>query len=83
MRFVIASGNAVELNFMWLPTWIGHNHAVKLELEKAIGPHLVGRELTEDVLDEAHQMVLDFLTKKFAQVPGLRHYLDGIKFIGM
>jgi len=82
MRFVLKSGNALELNFMWLPTWIGESHAIKLDIEKQLGPKLVGKEFTDDVLDEANQMVIDMLCEKF-KVPGLRHYLDGIKFIGM
>jgi len=83
MRFVVRGGaGVVELNYMWLPTWLGQNHAFKKELEKEIGPTLVGRELTEDVLDETNALVIRYVLERY-KIPGLRHYLDGIKFIEM
>jgi hypothetical protein len=81
MRLVhVADGRTVELNYMWLPTWIGQNHNLKKEMEEYLRPKIVGRELTEQTLDEVHFMVIDFITQKFP-VPGLFDYLDGLKFV--
>jgi hypothetical protein len=80
MRFILQADRSVELNYMWLPTWLGHNHSFKKDLEQKLGPKLVGRELTEEVLDEANQMVIDYICEANS-IPGLRDYLDGIKFV--
>ena len=82
MRFVLPTDNAVELNYMWLPSWLGHNQKLKEDIEKEIGPKVVGREMTEEVLEEANQMVIEYICEKY-QVPGLKDYLDGLKFVGL
>lgn len=71
----------LELNYMWLPTWIGLNNAFKEDLECELTPVLLDREIDEDLLDEASDMVLDFIEKKFPNLKGLRDYLDGLKFV--
>jgi hypothetical protein len=81
MRTVIKTGpGEVQLNWMWLPTFIGMDTNVKKELEGALSKRLVGLPLDEATLDMAHEEVLDFLDKRY---PGLelRTYLDGLKFI--
>lgn len=70
----------VELSYMWLPTFIGMNTVLKKEIETLVGPLLVGRPASDDVLDEAHELIVDFLVKKFP-FPGLRDYLDALKFV--
>lgn len=82
MRFVQAEGNAVELNTMWLPTWLGHNAQLKRQLEQELAPRFVGKPLTDEVLEEAHQAVLEFIQRNF-KIEGLFDYLDGIKFVEM
>jgi hypothetical protein len=82
MRAVVATGfGELELNFQWLPTWIGLNGRLKLELEKELAPHLEGRPLDDDTLDAAHDLVLTFLEARFPSFRGLRDYLDGLKFV--
>jgi hypothetical protein len=81
MRLVhVVDGKIVELNYMWLPTWIGQNAKLKKEMEEHIGPKIVGWELTEQNLDKIHDMVLDYIVEKFP-IPGLFDYLDGLKFV--
>jgi hypothetical protein len=81
MRAVVATRPGVlELNFMWLPTFIGMNSAMATELQAHLKEKLVGVELTEQVLDFAHDQVLDFLAQRFP-VEGLRDYLDALKFV--
>jgi hypothetical protein len=66
---------------MWLPTFVGMNTALIKEIDEAISPALVGQSLTEDLLDRAHAIVLDFLTEKFPQCTGLFDYLEGVKYV--
>jgi len=83
MRLIVQTGpGTVELNYMWLPTWIGMNTSVKQEIEEAISPLLVGKDMSEETLEIAHEAVLDFLDKKYKGLEGLRDYLDAVKFVG-
>lgn len=81
MRCVQYIGNGVvELNYMWLPTWIGQNTALKAELEKKLKEDVVGRGVTEELLDDLHDAVINYLTEKYP-IEGLFDYLDGLKFV--
>ena len=81
MRTIIVSGRgAVEVNWSWLPTWIGMNSSLIKEIEVALSPTLLGQSLNTEVLDKANTLLIDFLVKKF-KVPGLFDYLDGLKYI--
>jgi hypothetical protein len=50
------------------------------EIEKEIGPDIIGKPMSEEMLDEASEKVIEFLEEK-CPIPGLRDYLDGLKFI--
>ena len=82
MRTVVVTGpGVVELAYTWLPTWIGINASLKKEIEAALAEGIVGRALTEEVLDQIHEEVVDFLAKRFPYIEGLRDYLDSLKFV--
>ena len=82
MRLVTITGpGRVEFAFMWAPTFIGQDSRLKAALEKALAPELVGKELTTETLDWAHERVLDFLCEHYPDIPGLRDYLDALKFV--
>lgn len=66
---------------MWLPTWIGSNAMIKKRLEEELSDLIVGRELTEQNLDEIDDLVIDALEELNPSVEGLRDYLDGLKFV--
>ena len=84
MRLVVApEKGVVELNYSWLPTWIGINTPLKNELEASLSEFLVGQELTTEILDEAHNRVVDFFAARFPQMKGLRDYLDSLKFVNI
>ena len=83
MRTIIKTGpGEVQLNWMWLPTFIGSSTVIKTEIEKLIGPRLVGQPLDDATLDMANEEIIDFLQKKFSYIVGLREYLDALKFVG-
>jgi hypothetical protein len=82
MRAVVMTEPGVlELNYMWLPTFIGMNTNLKTEIEKSLAPQLEGMPLDEATLDWAHEQVVTFLEKRFAHVAGLRDFVDSLKFI--
>jgi hypothetical protein len=82
VRLVTAAApGQVELAFMWLPTWLGMNAALKEELEKALAPELEGQPLTDEVLDAAHARVLDLLEARFPHILGLRAALDAVRHV--
>ena len=82
MRAVVALGpGELELNYMWLPTFIGVNSALKAEIERLLEEKLVGQPMDDSTLDWAHDQVVEYLEKKFSHVTGLRDFLDALKFI--
>jgi len=81
MRTVVETEpGTLELNYMMLPTFIGMNALLKKELEGTLRSKLEGQLITEEFLDQAHGMVIDFLVKKFP-LNGLRDYLDSVKYV--
>lgn len=82
MKAVVAlEAGVVELNYLWLPTFIGMNSVLKAEMEKELASQLTGVVLDEQGLSKAHNLVVSFLTKKYPDIKGLDRYLDALKFI--
>jgi hypothetical protein len=80
MRTVIATDpGKVEVNWMWLPAFCADSRTKKF-IEEQLAPRLVGKVLTEEVLDWAHEQVLDILCDRH-KIEGLRDYLDSLKFV--
>ena len=82
MRLVTVVGTGVvEFNYMWAPTFLGMGGQLKLELEKKLAPELVGKPMSDETLDWAHDRVVEMILEKFPTIEGLRDYLDAIKFV--
>ncbi len=82
MRTVVRTKEGVlELNYMWLPTWIGMNATLKKSVEDKLTDRIVGMEMTEESLDLIDALVIDCLLSMVPHVDGLRDYLEGLKFI--
>lgn len=80
MRLVFRDHNVYEVQWMWLPTFIGQNIMVMNELGEALRKKFagqVGKE--EDLLDEVHTFILDWLSARFRNISGLREYLEAVK----
>lgn len=71
----------IELNWMWLPTWIGMNQQLTRELNEELSKQVVGKPLTEDTLDDISDLIMCYLEDRYPQLGGLRDYLDGLKFV--
>lgn len=80
MRLVTVAGKAVELNYMWLPTWLGQNLEFKKWLEKEMKGLVVGQPLTDETLDRISEQVHEKIVEKYP-IEGLWDYLDGLKFV--
>ena len=81
LAIIRSAPGQVELNFMWLPAFIAYDAALKKRIETKLGPQLVGKELTEDTLQWAHDQALDIICEVHHALPGLRDYLDAMKFV--
>lgn len=82
MRFVhLTSQGQLELNYLWLPTWLGINQVAATAVMQQLKSKVVGLPATEDNLDIINTMVIDVLAEKYPSVEGLRDYLDGLKFV--
>ena len=76
MRAVVQTDEGTEFNWTWMPSWIGMNRHLQEKMQEELGPIIVGR-----TLDEAHEMVLSWIGKKFPTITGLREYLAGISHV--
>ena len=82
MRLVVQTDPGVlELNYTWLPTWIGINNAFKNEMEKKLKAEIVGLTLDERGLEKAHRLVIDYICEKNPGIKGLYEYLDAMKYV--
>lgn len=82
MRLVhLTTDNTLELNFMWLPTWLGINKSALSAIKDDIAAKVAGLPATEDNLDVIHERVVEVLAEKYPHIVGLKDYLDGLKFI--
>ncbi len=78
MKTVVATDPGIlELNFMWLPTWLGLNPHMKTELEAELRKRTEGRTMEEGI-EIGHQYVLDWVEAKFPHIQGLREYLAAL-----
>ena len=75
MRVIqIAKDGMFELNYMWLPTFIGQNFYVQKQLGEALDKRFGKTPGTEDEIEE---WTIQWLTDKF-KIPGLADYLKGL-----
>lgn len=78
---VLTDPGVIELNWQWMPAWVGMNSPLLQEMQEALAKQLKGRPIDDRLLDEAHVRVVEFLEKKHPGMAGLGDYLDGLKFV--
>lgn len=79
----IPEERVLELNWMWLPTFIGMNTELKKELEEHIRPMVEGKDVHEGLLQLVDTEIIAFICKKFPDVAGLDHYLTILLLVGI
>jgi len=79
MRVIqVAKDGAIELSWMWLPTFIGQNYMILKELGRAWEEaYPNGVQNTPDGLDNMHDFTIKWLCEKFP-IEGLKTYLAAI-----
>jgi hypothetical protein len=89
MRLVLeAPGGTVELNWIWLPTWLGHNTRFKESVEQHMSDWIIehrsigATKITDDLLDVMHKEVISHIVDMFPGIPGLDKYLEAIQYVG-
>lgn len=82
MRVILLRGDVLEINWMWLPTFISQNRAVMRQLQKEGLKEFKGMHATNDELDRIHKWTLDWICKKFP-IDGLMNYLEAIEKVPM
>jgi hypothetical protein len=80
MRVVqIAHDGAIELCWMWLPTFIGNNYGLQKEIGEAWKRQFPsGVRGDEDGLEAMHQFTIAWLQQRL-NIPGLEDYLRAIE----
>ena len=68
----------LNLNFMFLPTFIGQNPIVQKELKVELSNRFAMKAATPALLDEIHCWIIQWFKDKF-QIPGLEKYLRAIE----
>ena len=77
----LAEDGAAELQWMWLPTFIGQSFYVMEDLRKAWKIAFPdGLPATDEGLQKIHDFTIDWLDKKF-NIPGLSNYLSAIEYV--
>lgn len=81
MKLVVrARDGKLELNWMFLPTFLGMSSITKTQVEQMLEKRFDGRTINETLAREMHNAVVDFLCEK-NPIPGLRKYLLAIEHI--
>lgn len=78
---VLTEPGVMELNYTWLPTWLGMNSRLKADIEQALSAAMVGIAVDEEALDKAHDLVVDFLVERFPHIEGLKAHLDSLYLV--
>lgn len=82
MRTVVSSApGVIEVNWSWLPTFIGMNSKLQTQIVAAVSPYIVGKPVDDETLDLAHDLVVEEIVKTFPRTEGLREFLDSLKFV--
>lgn len=75
----IPEQRVLELNYMWLPTFVGMNTELKKEIEGHIKPMVEGKEVCDELLDQLDAEIISFIRGKYPDVQRLDSYLEALR----
>lgn len=79
LAVVRTAPGVIEVNYLWLPTWIGMNAVLMRDVEEHLKSHIVmGQPLNEETLRGLHDEVVLYLSTRFNSLDGLGKYLNGL-----
>lgn len=79
LAVVHSEHGVVEVNYMWLPSWLGMNSVLMKELGEHLRGKAEGKELSQSTLLELHYELLRYLDEKFPDIKGLSACLQGLQ----
>jgi len=81
LAVVRVARGVVEVNYMWLPSWIGLNTQLLADVGKHMQGKAQGKVLNEDTMKALHMEVVEYLCARFPTVEGLYEYLNGLRAV--
>lgn len=86
MRLVVqTSPGVVELNWVWLPTWLGQNTVFKKEVEEHVQAWLAKQPqpvvIDNQLLNDLDELIANYVGSKFPEPKGLMQYLEGLAYV--
>jgi len=69
--------SALDLNWMWLPAFIGQDHRMLQQLREELMEVFGGRPIQNETMAKIHHFVLDWFDRKY-HIKGLRKYLEAV-----
>lgn len=85
MKLVVETDpGVIELNWMWLPTWLGHNAEFKKEVELHILEWVKSQGMVTTSSEDLERMsneVLHFILMKFPEPRGLDLFLKALRHV--
>ena len=79
MRLVVATDpNTVEINYTWLPTWLGLNEQLIRKLSDRLRSIAVGRPLDDKTLALLEERLIDLLEEEFPYIERLGDLLRAV-----
>lgn len=73
----------MEVNYSWLPTWIGMNPTLTSEIGRDLAHRFIGRPVDDALLEEAHVAVVEWLQDRYQAVHGLDEYLNSVRKLSL
>lgn len=84
MYLVVATDYGVlEINYPWLPTWMGMNTKLVERLQEKLREAVCGRPMNEQTMADAHELVRTTLCELYPAFTGLPEFLDAIRQVGL
>jgi hypothetical protein len=82
MRLIVQIEPGVaEVNWTWLPSWLGLNSMFLKQLGEHLKPQLLNLRLDQGTLDLGHELAKNYIVSCFPNIEGLAGYLDAIRLV--
>lgn len=82
MELIVPNGpNSAEINFSWLPTWLGLNQPLLSTMDARLQEAFAGHAMSPEILLAMHSKLIDLLVEEFPNIKGLDKMLHAIKHV--
>ena len=82
MDLVIPTGDGnVEINFSWLPTWLGLNQPMLSQISSKMFESFVGRTIDAECIAQMNTEVIRLLCEEFSAINGLDTLLKALEHV--